>query len=184
MFRFAVAAFAVCTLVACSSGAPAANRTYAAAPPATPPAPSWTSTQPMQPPPSAPYAAPAPRGIAVSGAPAFSRKNPSFQSVLSESASSGRPALLLFVTDWCGYCRKLERETLPDSRVKNAASRYTAAQYDAERGEGKGLADRYGVRGFPALILIDGSGRKVDSWGGYNEPATYAAIIQQMKAGG
>ncbi len=181
MFRFAIAAVAACTLVACSSGSPAANRPYAAAPTATPPAPAWTSTQPA---PYAPHAATAPRGIAVSGSSAFSRKNPSFQSVLADSASSGRPALLLFVTDWCGYCRKLERETLPDSRVKSAASRYTAAQYDAERGEGKGLADKYGVRGFPALILIDGNGHKVDGWGGYNEPATYAAIIQQMKVGG
>ncbi len=184
MFRFPLVALVACTLVACSSGAPVASTTYAAAPAAQPPAPSWTATQPTQPAPYAAHAAQAPRGVAVSGTPAFSRTNPALRTVLSESASTGRPALLLFVTDWCGYCRKLERETLPDSRVKTAASRYTVAKYDAERGEGKGLANKYGVRGYPALILIDASGNKVDSWGGYNEPATYAAIIDQMKAGG
>lgn len=117
---------------------------------------------------------PAPVGLA------FTPYNLPLNSVLTDARRSGRPALLLFRADWCGYCKKLERETLPDAQVRTEASRFTSVAYDAEQPEGRALAQRYGVRGFPTLVLVDAAGNKVDSWAGYSEPHIYAAIIRQM----
>lgn len=127
----------------------------------------------------APLAAPTP----MAAPRAFARQDVPLARVLARARASGRPALLLFRTDWCGYCQRLERETLPDARVRAEAQAWTTMAYDADRGEGKALAARYGVRGFPTLVKVDGSGNRLDRWAGFNEPAIYAAILRQMRTG-
>lgn len=77
----------------------------------------------------------------------------------AERAASDRRTLLLvdFTTEWCGWCRKLEREVYPDPAVAGQLSRVVYFRVDAEK-EGAGLARRYGVDGFPTLMFLTPSG--------------------------
>jgi protein disulfide-isomerase len=99
------------------------------------------------------------------------------ESVLASARASGRPALLYFQTSWCGYCRLLESQTLPDARVAQHLAAFTFVRYDAEGPVGRGLAQRYGVVGFPTLVRVDGAGSKVAEYEGYNPPADFVARI-------
>lgn len=85
----------------------------------------------------------------------------SLSSALNKARSTQRKVLLLFCTDWCGYCKKLKREILPESVVKQALGRYVVVELDAEQGEGKQLAGRYGVTAYPTSIILDSSGNQV-----------------------
>lgn len=77
----------------------------------------------------------------------------------AERLASRRGTLLLvdFTTDWCGWCRKLEREVYPEPAVAAQLSRVVYVRVDAER-EGAALAERYGVDGFPTLLFLTSSG--------------------------
>ncbi len=77
----------------------------------------------------------------------------------AERLASRRGTLLLvdFTTDWCGWCRKLEREVYPEPAVAAQLSRVVYVRVDAER-EGAALAERYGVDGFPTLLFLTPSG--------------------------
>jgi thiol:disulfide interchange protein len=99
------------------------------------------------------------------------------ESVLASARASGRPALLYFQTSWCGYCRLLEGQTLPDARVAQHLAAFTFVRYDAEGPVGRGLAQRYGVVGYPTLVRVDGTGAKVAEYEGYNPPAEFVARI-------
>ncbi|MCX7766700.1 MAG: thioredoxin family protein, partial [Candidatus Sumerlaeia bacterium] len=90
----------------------------------------------------------------------------SLSSALTKARSSQRKILLLFCTDWCGYCKKLKREILPERVVKQALGRYILVELDAEKGEGKQLAGRYGVKGYPTSIILDSSGAQIDKMAG------------------
>jgi len=43
------------------------------------------------------------------------------------------------------------------------------AKFDAEKGEGKELAEKYAVQGYPTFVVADAQGRVMDSWSGYGK---------------
>lgn len=101
----------------------------------------------------------------------------SLNSALAKARSNNRKVLLIFCTDWCGYCKKLKREILPDSTVRKALGRYVVVELDAEKGEGKQLASRYGVSGYPTSFILDASGNEIDKMVGCPNPAGMAGWL-------
>ena len=90
---------------------------------------------------------------------------------------TGKPAMLYFSTSWCGYCRKLERETLPSPIVGRHMAGYVNVRYDGESAVGRPLAQRFGVRGFPSLVRIDASGTMRGHFEGFDLPADFVRRI-------
>jgi thiol:disulfide interchange protein len=64
------------------------------------------------------------------------------------------------VTDWCAVCKEFDRTTLADARVMAALGNVVPLKLDAER-DGRELAERFGVDGYPTIIFLDGSGDEV-----------------------
>ena len=111
------------------------------------------------------------------GGVAFEGQDLPFDQVLAKSRATGKPALLYFTTSWCGYCRKLERETLPSPLVARHVSGYVNVAYGADGGVGRQLADRYGVHGFPTLVRVDASGRATGVYEGFDPPESFVQRI-------
>lgn len=79
-----------------------------------------------------------------------------FTDALGEQARAKAPLLVYFYTDWCPYCRELERTVLSDSSF----DRYRAvkARVNPEAGrEERALANRFGVNAYPRLFLLASS---------------------------
>jgi len=87
------------------------------------------------------------------------------------------PILATFVTDWCPYCTKMARSTWKASSVRERLGEVVAVRVNAEEsGErngysGAGLAARYGVSGYPAQVLLDGNGKVIARYDGYQTPS-------------
>lgn len=70
-----------------------------------------------------------------------------------ESRRTGKPILLQFKADWCGYCHKMLRETFPDrdlARKINAC--FVPVVLDAD--EHEEIVETIGIRAFPSTIII------------------------------
>lgn len=110
--------------------------------------------------------------LSTPAAPAWQDYRPGIERARTE----GRPVLVAFVTDWCGYCRKLEATTWRDPAVRARLARLVAVKVDAEETRerhgvaGGELARRFGVRGYPTLLLLDSDGAVVSRAGGYLDP--------------
>lgn len=122
-------------------------------------------------------AAPTARGGYAGGGVAFEGRDLPLDQVLARCRQTGKPAMLFFSTSWCGYCRKLERETLPSPMVGQHMAGYVNVQYDGESAVGRPLAQRYGVRGFPAMVRIDASGTMQGHFEGFDVPADFVRRI-------
>lgn len=110
-------------------------------------------------------------GIAFSAA--------SFDDALSRARSEKRILLVDVYTDWCGWCKKLDREVFTDGRVADAAKGLVAVRVNAEKG-GEEVARRYGVEGFPTILFVDGSGNVVKRINGYVDAVEMLRIISAL----
>jgi tetratricopeptide (TPR) repeat protein len=78
----------------------------------------------------------------------------------------------------------LVRETYSKKEVAQfLAKGFVPLKIDAEKGKGPELAKRYGVNGFPTLVIVDPKGEEVDRLIGYRPPQKFLAELQPIVEG-
>lgn len=102
----------------------------------------------------------------------------SFDEALARARSEKKILLVDVYTDWCGWCKKLDREVFGDARVAEASRALVAVRINAEK-EGEKVAQRYDVQGYPTVLFVDGSGSVVKRIDGYVDAAE---MLQTLKA--
>ncbi len=94
-----------------------------------------------------------------------------FDQALKKAKSSGKPIMIDFYTDWCGWCTKLDKDTFSDKRIRNLSTNFVCVKIDADKN--KSLTQKYGVSGYPTTVFLDSSGKKIGNIGGYLPPDGY-----------
>ena len=109
-----------------------------------------------------------------------------------QEAKANNKFLLLDFTgsDWCGWCKKLDKEILSQSQFKDYARENLvllevdfprAKPQNAEvRKQNQELAQQYQVEGFPTIVVLNGDGQKLWQFDGYF-PDGLAAFIEQLQ---
>lgn len=71
-------------------------------------------------------------------------------------------------TDWCGWCKKMDKTIYTDPKVVALSSRYLFVKLDAEDGgQGQRFATKMDVHGYPTTLILDESGRSLQRVPGY-----------------
>ncbi len=90
-----------------------------------------------------------------------------YDAVAARAKVGGKPVFALFTgSDWCIWCKRLEQEVLSQPAFLDVATNaYELAvldfpsdnsrQTDAERRRNKALSEKFGVKGYPTVLLID-----------------------------
>lgn len=115
-----------------------------------------------------------------------------YNEAVNQSKSSGKPMLLFFTgSDWCGWCHKLENEVLNTSEFADRVNdKFIFLLVDfplktplepAIAAQNKTLQQRFDVRGYPTIILLDKDQRQIGSTG-YRPggPQAYADYLEKM----
>ncbi len=98
-----------------------------------------------------------------------------------QAASSGKPIMIDFFTDWCGWCKRLDKDTYTHADVVKISREFVNLKTDAER-EGKDLAKKYGVSGFPTIVFLNKSGEQIGRIVGYLPPGPFSKRMTQIHA--
>jgi thiol:disulfide interchange protein len=100
---------------------------------------------------------------------------------LKEAKATGKPILVDIYTDWCGFCHKLDRETLSAPSVASFLSEnFVAIRVNAEDGkDGQAFAARHNVRGYPTNLVLDSNGTLLNSIVGFKSAENYLNLLQQ-----
>ena len=94
-------------------------------------------------------------------------------SALNRAEDGNRVVVVDVYTDWCGWCKKMDRNIYSDPQVAALGRDAVFLKLNAEdQGEGQRFAREAGVRGFPTTIVLDSRGRQLQQRVGYFSPAT------------
>lgn len=100
-----------------------------------------------------------------------------------DSARKGNKFVLIdLYTDWCGWCKKLDRDTYTDASVVDLLNnQFVCVKLDAEDGgEGESFARQHKVRGFPCIMVLDASGKVRGTSYGYRSPQDFSELVRGM----
>ena len=77
-----------------------------------------------------------------------------YQKALKISAIEKAPIFIYGYTDWCGYCKKLQRDIFQDSSVQKVLDRFIKVKINPEHSRAdKTLFSSWGGRGYPTLYI-------------------------------
>ena len=110
-------------------------------------------------------------------------------SAASEQAKKEHKYILADVyTDWCGWCKKLDKDVFTNSAVISYLQKdFICVKVNAEDPkEGSTVAEKYRVNGFPCALVFSPEGKLIGKIDGYEEAADYVASLKEMRgaAGG
>lgn len=106
---------------------------------------------------------------------------PSFSAALTEAKASKKLIMVDFYTDWCGWCKKLDKDTYPDAKVVKQATKLVAVKVNAEKGTGPELAKKYGADGYPTIAFVSPDQKLVYRVVGYLPPAGFLGEMQKAE---
>ena len=114
-----------------------------------------------------------------------------------QEAKAGNKFLLLNFTgsDWCGWCKKFDKEVLLQPEFKDyARDNLVVVELDFPRGkpqtpelrkQNQELAQQYEIVGFPTIVVLSADGQKLWRYDGYfpDGPAAFIAQLQKLRKG-
>ena len=75
------------------------------------------------------------------------------RTAVAEARNSEKPLLIKFSTSWCGYCKKMQRETFANKTViAQVGQCFVPVTVDGDRS--RDLTERLGIRSFPTTLIV------------------------------
>lgn len=141
-------------------------------------------SQPQSPPPAAPQPVPtpiaAPKATGTKPAATKIAWQSSYEAALKAARKQGKPIMMDFYTDWCGWCKKLDKDVFPKPVVVAEAANFISVRINAEKRSD--LASKYHVTGFPTILWLRADGSVIDRLPGYAEPDELAQMLRSVAA--
>lgn len=113
----------------------------------------------------------------------------SFNAGFAEARKDSKKVMLDIYTDWCGWCKRLDKDTYSNDKVVeylnkayvviklNAESSAKITYKDSTYSEA-GLAQSFGVTGYPSILFFDSHSEPINMIPGYVNAEKFLPIIK------
>ncbi len=115
----------------------------------------------------------------------------SFTDGMATARAEHKMVMIDVYTDWCGWCKKLDKEVYPDPRVSSVVERqFVAIKVNAEsaapiefngvRMTEEQFARQAGVSGYPTILFLDDQGNVVTTLPGFLPADRFVRVLQYV----
>ncbi len=106
-----------------------------------------------------------------------------FDSALRRADAEGKPVMVDFSTEWCGWCKVMEKNTFSNSEVNALAAKFVCVKVDGDKS--RDLVRKYNIKGYPTTLFLNEKGVPIERVVGYLPPDRFAdkmkAILSRYK---
>ncbi|MEK6797019.1 MAG: thioredoxin family protein [Spirochaetota bacterium] len=100
---------------------------------------------------------------------------------LAEAAKKNTIVMIDAYTDWCGWCKELDKKTYTDAKVIALAKEFVSLKVNPEKGgKNADFLSRYRVEGFPTILFVDAHGALIYVIGGFAGPKEFATKMADV----
>ena len=110
---------------------------------------------------------------------------------LAQVGTTDKKILIDFYTDWCGWCKRMDRSTYADSSViaymnenylavKFNPEKADSVVYDGQAYSARQFAAAFSVRGYPATGFINEAAEAVTVIPGYQQPGAFLNLLRYI----
>lgn len=102
-------------------------------------------------------------------------------SALNKAAASNKPIVLDLYTDWCHWCKVLDEQVWINEDVISFSRGQIYLKLNAEKTiDGRRLARKFGVRGFPTVIILNHKEEEIGKIIGYYPADQYLRKLKSI----
>ncbi len=113
---------------------------------------------------------------------------------LAKAKSENKPILIDFTASWCGWCKRMDKETFSDPEVIGYISskivpvkvwgddttKAGMVTHEGERMTQRALTQIYQVRGFPCFWFLDPAAGKIGPAPGYKNKENFMPLVEYV----
>ena len=111
-----------------------------------------------------------------------------FNDGIAQAKKTGKKVMIDVYTDWCGWCKKMDKDTYSDGTIAAYLNKkYIAIKLNAESShsvqfQGKAyteqeLAGAFGVTGYPSIIFLKTDGDPITVYPGYADAVKFRSVL-------
>lgn len=103
----------------------------------------------------------------------------SFEQLKITARKKHKAYIVDFSTSWCGYCKKFDREVMPDSSFSSLVNQqflFGRVDGDVE----KDLVVKYKVSGYPTFIIFNNRGEEIKRFNGYVDAKSFVSTLNYL----
>ncbi|MGB3112163.1 MAG: thioredoxin family protein, partial [Candidatus Omnitrophota bacterium] len=102
------------------------------------------------------------------------------RAAVDEAGREGKPILVDFYTDWCGWCSKMDKDTYGNRAVNGLATDFVCVKINGDKQ--KQVVQRYKINAYPTTLFLDDKGMVVERVRGYMAPKQFIRIMESVRA--
>lgn len=123
--------------------------------------------------------------IAISAQESIQFQELPFKDIIAKAKKEKKLVFIDAYAAWCGPCKMMEKNIFTQKSVSDYYNtNFINARFDMEKGEGREIASKFGVRSYPTYLFLNGEGELVSRNTGYMEEGLFVAMAQDINSPG
>lgn len=98
---------------------------------------------------------------------------------LKAAQDTKKPLMVDFYADWCGWCKKLDKDVYPNPEVLKLAEKFICVKVDTDAN--KADADKYQISSLPTIVFLKPDGQVIEKIIGYRDSKDFIKIMSGIK---
>ena len=106
-----------------------------------------------------------------------------FKDLIAKAKKENKIVFIDAYASWCGPCKMMEKNVFTKKSVGDFYNKnFVNARIDMEKGEGKEVAQKFGVRSYPTYLFLNGDGELISQNYGYMEESIFLTMAQDVNS--